>query len=118
MRKFNDRDFIKNFNRRRRRMKVRENVLKVLFCTVAAGAAGAAGVLIFSDVEVLTDVDGTKNALRGMGLTPINVGGYTPYGCSQDDVYHTKFTARNLQGEIFTGVGCSAPFKGTNIKFL
>lgn len=57
-------------------------------------------------------------ALDGMGFTNIEVTGYQPFACSQDDFYHTGFKATNPNGKIVTGTVCSGIFfKNSTVRF-
>jgi hypothetical protein len=65
-----------------------------------------------------TDETGATKALKDAGLTPVKVGGYAWLSCgSKDDVYATKFTAKNIKGETVTGAVCSGVFKGKTVRF-
>ncbi len=61
--------------------------------------------------------DGYK-ALTSMGFTEIEFTGYSFWGCSEDDFYHTGFRAKNPQGMIVTGTVCSGfLFKKSTVRF-
>ena len=64
-----------------------------------------------------TDENAAMNALTSQGFTEIQLGGYSFFGCSQDDTFATKFIARNPQGIMVNGVVCSAFLKGATIRF-
>lgn len=60
----------------------------------------------------------TNRALEGAGFTEIQIGGYDVLGCSEDDFFHTKFTAKNPAGKIVSGTVCSGVlFKNATIRF-
>lgn len=64
-----------------------------------------------------TDNSGARKAIEDAGLTLVEVGGYGWLQCSEDDVFHTKFTAKNANGKTVTGVVCSGWFKGKTVRF-
>lgn len=56
--------------------------------------------------------------LESAGFTNIAIDGYSFFGCSEDDFYHTKFTATNSNGKRVEGVVCSGLFfKNSTIRF-
>jgi hypothetical protein len=59
-----------------------------------------------------------EKALEDLGMTNIRTGGYAWFACSQDDFYHTSFTATNAQGRQITGTVCSGVlFKNSTVRF-
>lgn len=60
----------------------------------------------------------TTRVLTNMGFTDIKTGGYAWFDCSKGDWYHTKFQAKNNQGQIVEGVVCSGLiFKSSTVRF-
>ena len=60
----------------------------------------------------------TKHALTSAGYTNIQTGNYAWFACAQDDFYHTKFTAINVEGRQVSGVVCTGLFfKNSTIRF-
>lgn len=55
-------------------------------------------------------------ALDGAGYSNIRITGYKFFGCSEDDLYHTGFTATGPTGKPVTGVVCDAPLKSSTIR--
>jgi len=64
-----------------------------------------------------TNDNDAKRALMGMGFTDINTTGYQVFGCSEDDHFHTGFTAKNPNGQQVSGVVCSGFFKAGTVRF-
>ncbi len=64
-----------------------------------------------------TDPDGAIQALKGNNLEPIQVGGYSFFGCGDDYIFATKFQAKNQKGDVVSGVVCSGFLKGNSLKF-
>lgn len=64
-----------------------------------------------------TDPSGAKRAVEANGLTDVQIGGYSGWGCSNDDTYHTKFTAKNVQGKTVSGVVCGGMLKRNTVRF-
>lgn len=59
-----------------------------------------------------------KKALSAMGFTEIRTDGYKWFACSDDDFYHTKFTAKNPSGQVVSGVVCTGFFfKSSTVRF-
>ena len=65
-----------------------------------------------------SDPRGTIEAAEAMGLKEVQPQGYAFFGCSEDDFYHTKFTAKSASGKQVTGVASAGLFfKGTTVRF-
>ena len=65
-----------------------------------------------------TSKEDANRALKSQGFTNIKVTGYNPLACSQDDFYHTSFTALNTKGEHISGTVCSGLiFKNATIRY-
>lgn len=59
-----------------------------------------------------------NKALTAMGFTDIRTTGYKWFACSDDDWYHTGFTAKNPQGLQVSGTVCSGFFfKNSTVRF-
>lgn len=60
----------------------------------------------------------TRSVLASQGYTDIQITGYAIFGCSDDDLFHTKFTAISEANKTsVSGVACSGVLKGTTIRF-
>jgi len=86
-------------NERRRKMK---NILLIAVTILVVGC---------------TDTKGTTEALKDEGLTPVKVGGYGFFACSEEDFFATKFIATRANGRTVDGVVCKGIFKGKTIRF-
>ena len=65
-----------------------------------------------------TNADGTRRVLEAQGFTNIEVKGYSLFGCSKDDTYHTAFEATGPSGKRVSGVVCAGLFfKGATVRF-
>jgi hypothetical protein len=64
-----------------------------------------------------TDPNKAAEALKNLGLGPITVGGYDLFACSEDDFFHTHFTAKRPDGKIVSGTVCAGWFKGQTVRF-
>lgn len=76
--------------------------------------------LVLSTFFVLTgctEKDKTTQLLKKQGYTYITIDGYSFFGCSEDDVFRTKFYAKSPSGETISGVACSGWLKGTTLRF-
>ena len=64
-----------------------------------------------------TDNESAKETLLDAGYSEIHLEGYAPFVCSEDDMYHTKFTALNPSGSRnVKGVVCCGYLKGCTIR--
>lgn len=65
-----------------------------------------------------TDGDKATSVLSAQGYKNIQITGYNPFACSQDDFYHTGFSAITPSGQQVSGTVCSGVmFKGSTIRF-
>jgi hypothetical protein len=64
-----------------------------------------------------TSSDDAIRAVEAMGMTNVTATGYRVFGCSEDDSFHTGFTATNPQGRQVSGVVCSGWLKGSTVRF-
>lgn len=72
--------------------------------------------LLFLAAIGCTASDRTKETLEKHGFTDIEVGGWAPFACGQDDVYKTKFEATNPSGQRIDGVVCCGWFKNCTLR--
>lgn len=64
-----------------------------------------------------TDAATAKKAAESQGFKDVVTSGYSFFGCSQDDTFHTKFSAVGLDGKPVDGVVCSSwLFKGATVR--
>jgi len=69
-------------------------------------------------VSGCTEPEHAKKILEEQGYTQVETGGYGWFACSDDDWFHTKFTALGMTGKPITGVVCSGLlFKNSTIRF-
>ena len=60
----------------------------------------------------------TKKILTNLGYTDVKITGYRYFGCSEDDHYHTGFTADSRAGANVSGVVCSGFLtKGSTVRY-
>lgn len=65
-----------------------------------------------------TDPDNASRVLREQGYTEIRITGYNMMACSDDDHYHTGFTAKSPNGTQVNGTICAGLlFKNSTIRF-
>ncbi|OWZ90443.1 hypothetical protein B9J07_28060 [Sinorhizobium sp. LM21] len=58
-----------------------------------------------------------KRALEAQGITGIQLGGYSVFGCAKGDHFSSKFTGVGVNGKPVSGVVCSGLLKGTTIRY-
>lgn len=82
---------------------------------------GILATFIFNGVNVWhggADASGARSVLENAyGFTDINIIGYNPNVCHQDDVYATEFTAKNAKGNIVRGVVCGSFMGEKTVRF-
>jgi hypothetical protein len=57
------------------------------------------------------------NLLENAGYTNVELRGYRTFTCSEDDLYRTAFVATGQNNHLVSGTVCSAPLKGSTIRF-
>ena len=75
----------------------------------------AGTILLF--VSACTDPKGTENILLSSGYSNIKINGYSIWGCAEEDMFKTKFTATSSNGNVVNGVVCKGLLKGSTIRF-
>jgi hypothetical protein len=83
---------------------------KIIFALVMAGS-------IFM-LSSCTDEPTARKVLLNAGLHDIQMTGYKAFACSEDDIFHTGFSAVNRDGNVVTGVVCQGVFKGSTIRYF
>lgn len=69
-------------------------------------------------LSACTDPSEATRVLSNEGYTEIQMTGYNMFACSEDDFYHTGFSAKNREGLVVTGTVCSGMlFKGSTIRY-
>lgn len=62
--------------------------------------------------------DHARQVLADNGFTEIHITGWSPFSCSDDDMFSTGFRARGVNGRFVTGTVCSGfLFKGATLRF-
>lgn len=64
-----------------------------------------------------TDVREANRVLLDAGYSDVRVGGYSMLGCSEDDMFATRFAANGPTGRPVSGQVCSGAWgKGSTIR--
>lgn len=58
----------------------------------------------------------TREVLEQQGYKQVEVTGFRPLSCGEDDVFKTGFAATSPSGAQVTGVVCSGWFKGNTVR--
>ena len=58
----------------------------------------------------------TKQIVENAGYTNVVMDGFSLFGCSEDDFFRDKFTAKSPNGNIVNGVVCGGFLKGYTIR--
>lgn len=78
-------------------------IILILICCLLAGC---------------TDETKAISVLEAEGYKDIQITGYNIWACSEDDFYHTGFTATSAVGKQVSGTVCSGlMFKGATVRF-
>lgn len=74
-------------------------------------------VIMVSFIIGCTNSNSATELLEKEGYTDIEMTGYSWFGCSEDDFYHTGFKAKK-NGKEITGTVCEGfLFKGKTIRY-
>lgn len=78
-------------------------------------------ILLILALTLLTGCTSERDARRALeahGYSNIEITGWKPFSCSEDDFYSTGFRATNPNGREVTGVVCSGLFfKNATVRF-
>lgn len=64
-----------------------------------------------------TAPDYTRETLQKSGYTNIEVTGFSPFSCGEDDTFSTGFRADNPQGQRVEGTVCCGMLKSCTVRF-
>ncbi len=64
-----------------------------------------------------TNPGAARHALQNQGFTNIQITGYAPFSCGEDDTSSTGFTADNPHGDRVSGVVCCGLMKNCTIRW-
>jgi hypothetical protein len=64
-----------------------------------------------------TNPDNAKRVLEEQGYTQIEITGFEPFACDENDTFSTGFIAVNPFGKKVSGVVCSGFLKNSTIRF-
>ena len=74
--------------------------------------------LLLAGVGCFTNETDTRRTLEAQGFIDIEITGWSPWSCSEDDYTETGFRAVNTKGLIVTGtVCCGLLTKGCTVRF-
>ena len=68
-------------------------------------------------LSACTSPEEATKTLSSQGFKNIETKGYSVFGCSQDDTFHTEFEATSPTGDKVSGVVCSGILKGATVRF-
>lgn len=63
-----------------------------------------------------TDEPRATRVLKSQGYTDIVITGYDFWGCSKDDITHTGFAAKGLDGNKVSGTVCAGWTKNSTVR--
>lgn len=65
-----------------------------------------------------TRSESAKDLLEAQGYKDVEITGYAPFSCSEDDTYQTGFTATSPTGRRVSGAVCEGMlFKNRTVRF-
>jgi len=73
--------------------------------------------MLLSLIFACTAPETSRVALEKAGFTDIDVGGWAPFSCSDEDSFKTSFTAKNSNGQVVDGAVCCGWLKNCTIRF-
>jgi len=59
--------------------------------------------------RILTEQNFSEITIKPWGIQNI-------FACSEDDIFRTRFSAKNVSGDSVSGVVCSGFFKGSTVR--
>jgi len=59
-----------------------------------------------------------RRVLESQGLSKVEIGGWSFFGCSERDTFRSKFTAVGVNGKPVNGVLCSSFLKGVTVRYF
>lgn len=68
-------------------------------------------------LSACTNDSATRSTLEKSGFTDVQVTGYRPFNCGENDLSSTGFTAKNVNGSTVEGVVCCGILKGCTVRF-
>ena len=74
-----------------------------------------AGLLFLAGCGV--DPTDARRVLKSHGLSNIQIGGHSWFGCGRDDSFASVFTATDAKGAKVTGSICGGWLKGYTVRF-
>lgn len=85
---------------------------------VIIGIVALIALALFVGPSACTQPDRATDLLTRQGYTSIEITGYRFFSCSDDDLYHTGFTAKSPTGQDISGTVCAGWFfKGATLRF-
>lgn len=65
-----------------------------------------------------TDAGGAKRLLEAQGMTEVEITGYEPFDCSEEDTLQTGFRAKGPTGKPVSGtVCCGIVLRNCTVRF-
>lgn len=81
------------------------------------GLIAILGSVTFVAITGCTSPKDANRALDAAGFTDVTLTGYDIMACSEDDVFHTGFKAKNTKGKFVEGTVCSGFIKNGTIRY-
>jgi len=95
--------------------------IRSLFSEELCAALGILVVLstvILGSIVLYPDDDEVSGVVSSSGYSNVEVLGFEPFRCSEDDMFRIGFRATGQNGERVRGVYCGAPLKGATVRII
>lgn len=85
---------------------------------VIIGIVALIALFLFVGPSACTQPERASDLLARQGYTDIEITGYRWLSCSDDDLFHTGFSAKSPTGQAIEGTVCAGwLFKGATLRF-
>lgn len=74
-------------------------------------------IILMLALGACTSTETSVEVLEKQGFTNIQTTGYDFFACSEEDTFHTGFTATNTRGQTVSGVVCCGWLKRCTVRF-
>lgn len=74
-------------------------------------------IIVIASLAGCSAPERAKRVLDNSGYTEIEITGYSPFSCGEDDTFSTGFKAKNANGKVVEGTVCSGWFKDGTVRF-
>lgn len=73
-------------------------------------------IITLIGLSACTAPEYSEDTLRQAGYSDVKIGGWAPLSCGNDDMFSTRFQAKNPVGNLTSGVVCCGLMKMCTIR--